>query len=154
MSAKAAASVNESLAFAVDAAGETDPNRRTEVQALPLTKSPLSRGRNVDYTGGTAAASAARSVDSSFGGGVKAYLPTFITSLFGNRSPQPTAKSLRSDCNYQLLAESEGLLSAFDEYKDYSGEEEEEEEKEDITLPGADTVINMQILTSKTVSKL
>lgn len=113
---------------------------KTQVRALPLTRSPVSRVRGVVGSGG----------------GSKTYLPTFLTSLIGGngdrRSQVPTkaTKRVKSDCNYQLLPESEGLLSAFDE--DYSEREEEEEGEEDLDLPGG-TVINMRILNSSTVSK-
>lgn len=116
---------------------------KTQVQALPLTKSPVSRSRTRVASVGSA-------------GGI-AYLPTFLTAFIGannnddhQRRSQATSKGPKSGGgDYQLLAESEGLLSAFDEYRDNESGAEEDEGVLD--LP-EDTVINMRILNSSTVS--
>lgn len=126
----------------VVASDQTRP--ATQVQQRRGLPPASSRGRNVVGSGGI-----------STGG--KAYLPTLLTSLFGHRAQKAASSkgaAAPSDCDYQLVAESEGLLSAFDEYRDCSGgEEEEDADLEDLNLQRGDTVIDMKLLSSSTVSE-
>lgn len=135
--------MSSSRSVIVVASDQTRP--ATQVQQRRGLSPASSRGRNVVGSGGI-----------STGG--KAYLPTLLTSLFGHRAQKaaPSKGAAQSDCDYQLVAESEGLLSAFDEYRDCSGgEEEEDADLEDLKLQRvADTVIDMKLLSSSTVSEV
>lgn len=110
----------------------------------PLTESrvpevrPRSRGSNVDSGGG---------------GGLSGYLPTFLRPSSQKLQKSPAKGLSTSECEYQLLsAESEGLLSAFDVYRDNTDEGGGDIEDLDLAEGGGDTVINMKFINSSTVS--
>lgn len=81
-----------------------------------------------------------RTVDSE-GSAEKLFFPKFLKS----------SHSVKSECNYKLLEQSEALLSAFDEEEEECSDKYRSESEED---PSERTTrIDMKLLSSSTVSK-